>query len=709
MVGLRAALHGPWPGGGNPGRWLGERQVLCDAATACAAADPAVFLANLSALSTPEELAVAAWIAAELPVTVALQAWRRLRPLLTVDLVRLTAQFAGLEFDGGGEALLVEHAMAEPVAFRALALARPDVALALVPDRPVEALGDLDDLPRARPQALQPVTRGLAAGDLGADAVALSALRWPDWVSQDLAAALADRILEAPGRGRVMQLLATAPAIGVLDALAARASSAVERSVLQDALQRSALHLDRNRDWDLGHAASVLLRIGAEGYRALTVARLGHSFDLEVNDGLDAALVVGGSEVEAALVEHARSVAEASRGKAVPLRPFTVLAAVSPGAASELALALLERPGREEAWIAAEIALATQDERLGEAALARFVEVGSEETVFQLRLLDLVDGDRERRIALARSLMATGDSRDRLYAAWTAARLGDGALLEDVAEQLVRRLNGSYDSADLQGASLLLETDVAPRLAAALKAPHVRRRLRNTRAGLRSAFLDETTGDLDEDLRDAAALEVRFLNIPREGLGRLWRADPDAAFEVFEESLRRGGRTSEGAAADAFQADGARALGVVFQRLGAVTEEKARRDAARAARAFTGATAAVAARLAAMDDPDRLSAIEVAGWLAAPQLDERLDALSRTEMRAAIDHAIQRSARIRFLQQVDERLAAGPDRDAKGRLMAIALSSDADGVLAQPDDPLYVGRWITTFREELLAAAWTRR
>lgn len=219
--------------------------------------------------------------------------------------------------------------------------------------------------------------------------------------------------------------------------------------------------------------------------------------------------------------------------------------------------------------------------------------------------------------------------------------------------------------------------------------------------------------DINVDLRDATALEDSFLNIPREGLARLWRVDKEAAFEVFDEGLRRGGRTSEGAAATAFQADAPRALSIVLKRLAEITEAKARLDAGRAARAYAQAKVVVAAQLRAPDVAERLAAAELAGWLADAGLDAQLDEMLRSETREAVRQvahtALQRSARLRFLAQLDARLTLAPDDASKRRLMAVALGADVDRVLSQPEDPLFIGRWSKTERDRLLISAWTRR
>jgi len=210
----------------------------------------------------------------------------------------------------------------------------------------------------------------------------------------------------------------------------------------------------------------------------------------------------------------------------------------------------------------------------------------------------------------------------------------------------------------------------------------------------------------DKAMDDAFQFESISLNTPRDGLERLWQIDVEVAFEAFEEGLRRGGRASEGLAATAVSVDPSRAAAIIVERYPNVSDEKVRNDLGRALRGVANRSAlevSVAEMLSTENEPSRITALNVAGWLATPALDRRVLDIRRGDARSSIQKAAyaaaDRSDRLQSVAALVSQIKMEDAPHERRRLLAIAMDMDKLKVLTTWGDPLYIGNAVRDDRE----------
>lgn len=151
------------------------------------------------------------------------------------------------------------------------------------------------------------------------------------------------------------------------------------------------------------------------------------------------------------------------------------------------------------------------------------------------------------------------------------------ALNQDLARSDYR------DSATI--ATLSHHEIIGPRLLARLRTPRSGTALRRVLADVQIAptwASDSLFAEMALD--DALQFQSTLINTPRDGQKRLWRTDPDLAFEVFEQDLSQGGKASEGLAGPAVRTAAERAVPILLKFITLPGNEKVAADIGQALR-----------------------------------------------------------------------------------------------------------------------------
>lgn len=676
-----------------------------DAALEIVVAFPGALLKVARRKLSPRQLRTVSWLCSELPPSAIRRVWQAIGPrvaetldsevrrrankrlLAIMDTDLLADSFGSADDDGF---LWDAQACVDPDA----ALARLEAADPTLFDAGVAHFGVLV---RQRPEAQAFLVEALRQGRLQSKQLAGSVFDWSALVSHEtwtalIAARGSDWLSECAGS--VLRRISDGLSLPLLDALGELRGGPVEVELEVCARLELEAHVGRSAGPHLGPASEVLLRIGGDGFERLTTLRLRSANPIEVREGVRDVLLTTSPEPIAALIDCLESAF--AGGKSVDLSPLKALALIDPAAATALGHRWLAMRTTLGGLAAGEIARLTADRDLAQGALDDLARRRGEVVVLaRTRLLTefRLEDAALRRIA-DRHLKA-GTSKGRAWALWIAERTGDLSLRNRVAEAVLPHISrADRDDAATLGA-LCEDPAFASRLHEALKASRGGRSMRLLLAELPSSMT--LAGDellADQAIGDALRFEDKFLNTPREGQERLWALDPEIAFEIFHEGLRRGGRVSERLAFGAVRADEALAVPILLEGLTTVSKADLRDELTQALRLCSNVSAVEAAVLKMIEDETairRLAGLQAAGWLATEALMEAVLQVIRTDPRsriyAAASEAIERAEALRSMQDVAVRASTAAPALHR-RLVAVLAGGPMAVVLRDPDDPV---------------------
>lgn len=673
-------------------RYLHTRLTVERAVTAVANRFPA----RLAALAGPrlslDELSIVSWTVRDLPPSAATRVWGRIRSVL-ID------RFDGDLIDHADRRLLrrLEPGKVEMCALDDLATVTPQDAMASL------QAGDWEISPRAFSVALAaypPLQKvfadGLATGALSVDhAVDLISV-WSERASEATWSALLDRLpagwTDNPWSTTARLFGAPLPT-GLIAALEARQDAPLAETLERSALRRLRNAPSRSPDAALDLVERLLQAMGGPAYGRLVLAKLRSGNDIERRSGVRDVLLVPGDAAVVAL----RNLIDAriASGKDVSVEALEILARRGPAEALRATEVWIDGSAIVGRLSAAEVALDLRDRKAGEAAYrALRGRVGEGAAYRRTRLLTVfrLDDAALRRDVLRRLRRATGD--DLRMVDWVVEYTAD----EDLAVRLLEAVLKFAPSGDVDVMNRLAANPVVgERFITALRGRTPARtflRLLSELGAPASLAADDMV--LNQSLTDALKFDEVYLNTPRNGQRVLWRADPDLAFEVFDEGLRRGGRVSQGQATNAMQINERRAVDVILRGLETVEDAQRSDELGRALRQASPAARVedrLLSRLTREHARTRQAAIGAAGWLGTARLNERLEAIrwedTRPEIFKAVEIAQSRSRRLGAMGRLAGMVAA-EEGARRRRLMGILADGDEDEVLRSRHDPIRV-------------------
>jgi len=715
---LRAAYAKAPPA--DKGEFIYEMERTFDAARAAARAYPKTLIAVGRQRLSSEEARTIGWLVIELPPSVARQTWagieRTIETIPKEEFSRLARKRVLLFADRRLTARIEKAAVHDGFSFEALSVIAPEKAIRVL-DRAggedlLQAVHHLDLLVRAHPGVDDRLVGRLADKELDSDSLCFRMGAWAACTGGPLWSALTRKIAKqrlGPKRSRVLDQLAHAPSLILIDHLRANRGRPLESRVERIAAARLAKKTGRYADHELDAADDVLLRIGGRGFDRMVVSRLQHGDEIEQRHGIRDALIADAPTVRQALMEYANQLFSRNKRGRVPMEPFEVLALVDPRHAGVFARRCLGTRRVDAVWLAGETALVTGDKALGQMALARLAASrAADNPRLELNLLARFAKDIDRQRKIARRALGRGDSLGRTLAAWVGRRLEDDDLLADVEEALVSHVQSTADPRDAYTLGVLSAHPICgPRLLDRLRHDPSMKLLRHLLADsdIDAAWVRDPLV-ADRAIDAAFQFESSFLNTPKDGQERLWQIDIEIAFEAFDEGLRRGGRASEGLAATAVRIDASRAAAIILKRLPNISHEKVRTDLCRALRGIADRSwleAQVVAMLMDEDEQCRIAAIEIAGWLGTRALDQHILSIRRGDTRSSVQKAAHvatsRSDRLQTVAALVERIRTEKSPRNRRRLLAIATDMDVAHVLRARDDPLHIGQVVRNSRE----------
>lgn len=683
-----------------------EQSASYDAAAAAARLRPGALL-KLAAASPPAvQVRTLAWLISELPPAEALVGWRKALPIfeaLAPDVLGRTSNQHLLVLADPGVVKRLSPEQADDVfLFEAQCVIYPEAALARLavatPEQWSAWIRYIDAVFRCRPADTEALLLNkLADGSLDSRDLARGMATWGTLASSALWAALIARTPTEDPKAlsflwRTIESTATTALLGAVQVLS---GSALERALSRRAQRRAADYSGRSGDPELETASRVLLRLDGKALAQLTRVRLSVTSDIERREGERDALLCNGATVARALSADLEHQFDGGKGR-VSQSALEALGFVAPKRAATLVNAWLKGGKPLGIWAAGEAALDLNDPALAKAVLGRLGKTrASANRRLETRLLGWFRCDDARlRKVVAKALKEDG-SEGRALVLWVAERMGDEALFLRVEQALNQDLARSdyRDSATI--ATLSHHEVIGPRLLA---------RLRTTRSGL---ALQRILADIqiaptwasddlfaEMALDDALQFRSSLINTPRDGQNRLWRTDPDLAFEVFEQGLSQGGKASEGLAGPAVQTAADRAAPILLKFITLPGNEKVAADIGRALRIAPDPALVetqIRALLASEIEEVRIRGLTAAGWMATPGLDAAILEVrkedARTAVRRAVRDATSRSDRLGAMMSLA--VAAGQAAgETRWRLLALLAGQDEDRVLRGHRDPL---------------------